>query len=725
MEHVHEPSDDSYCTTDEGGDERIEEEPGPIPITEKINEEIVIKPEGIFKTIYKIGTSGYKPFENDNVVLTCQCFYYDVRDIEKKNKIYIDFCIFNGDKEISLKHYLIPKSLNMGICSMRIDEESEIKIKFKYIYKFIDIETKKINSNNNNNNSSEDNNNKCYNLKTLPSFFTDQNFFNSNKNTFYLYFHVTLNNFYMIQNLYDNELIQKKILKISPERKLIYAKNSDIITYDIQCLYDNKILYQHEKITTELDKDFDNGKIFEIERRILENIKVNEKSQITVKAEYMKEKNKNFLEKFGIENNNNTKDIIFIIEVYNIDKYDYVFNINKDKYSKSKIIKEGFGLESPDREMFVKLKLMIKINNEIKFNTFEYDNINDYLNNDKKNYIEELNQWRDNINKENNIANINDTIDINVSKKIFESLKFPNLLSIDMKNYTLPILFRKVLVHMKRNEIRYIKSTYIDYFNINDVELYNIGTFGKDTNVNIEVYIHLYEFQNLPLFGSYSYEDKLQMLLEYKNKADECFKQNKIYRAMKIYHNLNYRFDEGDIYGHNKEEAIKLLKEKNNELYNKLNSININVHNNYALCKFKLGKIFSCYEASSKVLKDFDDKNEKALYLFAKSTLMLKFYDKAHEAVKVLIQLKPDDRNIKEIYNEVEKQYNNDKSKERNMFRKMFKYKEFKEDEKQNNNDNNKKNNNNDNNNKEEKKEENNNKKENVKTEDKNVGTDE
>jgi hypothetical protein len=84
MEHVHEPSDDSYCTTDEGGDERIEEEPGPIPITEKINEEIVIKPEGIFKTIYKIGTSGYKPFENDNVVLTCQCFYYDIRDIEKK-----------------------------------------------------------------------------------------------------------------------------------------------------------------------------------------------------------------------------------------------------------------------------------------------------------------------------------------------------------------------------------------------------------------------------------------------------------------------------------------------------------------------------------------------------------------------------------------------------------------------------------------------------------------
>ena len=53
----------------------------------------------------------------------------------------------------------------------------------------------------------------------------------------------------------------------------------------------------------------------------------------------------------------------------------------------------------------------------------------------------------------------------------------------------------------------------------------------------------------------------------YKKRADECFKkgtQAQIYRAMKIYHNLNYRFDEGDVFGSEKDkEEEKLKNEKN------------------------------------------------------------------------------------------------------------------------------------------------------------------
>ena len=50
----------------------------------------------------------------------------------------------------------------------------------------------------------------------------------------------------------------------------------------------------------------------------------------------------------------------------------------------------------------------------------------------------------------------------------------------------------------------------------------------------------------------------------------------------------------------------------------------INVHNNFALCKFKLGKIYSCYEAATKTLT-IDSENPKALFLHGKACLMLNF----------------------------------------------------------------------------------------------------
>ena len=322
--------------------------------------------------------------------------------------------------------------------------------------------------------------------------------------------------------------------------------------------------------------------------------------------------------------------------------------------------------------MLVKLKLQIKINGEIKINTFENENINEYINENK--YTEQLKEWRDNMNKKYDIKNINDEIDLEKSKKIFEELNFPNLLNIDMKMYTIPNLLRKVLVHMKRNEIIYIKTTYIDYFNINDIKLYNIGKFGKDEGIKIEIYIHLYEFQQLPLFGRYSYEDKYSQLSLYKNRADECFKKNDIYRAMKIYHNLNYRFDEGDIFGHDSQNAQNYLKENNKDLYDKLMKMRIGVHNNYALCKLKLGRIYSCYETCNKVVKNFDDKNPKALYLLGKSSLMLKFYKESVETLRKLKEIQPDNHEVDELLNEAEKANNDDLEKKKKMFKKMFKY---------------------------------------------------
>ena len=52
MEHIHEPSDDSYCTTDEDKrDINEEQDEPPIPITEKEGDIIKIKEDNIIKII--------------------------------------------------------------------------------------------------------------------------------------------------------------------------------------------------------------------------------------------------------------------------------------------------------------------------------------------------------------------------------------------------------------------------------------------------------------------------------------------------------------------------------------------------------------------------------------------------------------------------------------------------------------------------------------------------
>ena len=655
MEHVHEPSDDSYCTTDEGNSRKDEGEEPYIPISDdKLGEEIKINEDKVIKIIEKIGTSLDKPCDIDNVIVECSSYYYSIEEPNKEIPLN-DFCKFDGKEEYNLTEEIFPRSLSLAISSMRENEVALFKIKFNFIFRFIDKDLKE---------------KKLYENKYPPEFM-DKDFrtkYANNK----IYFKVKLLKFYMIRNLYDNSQIQKKILIPSNMRKNFYATDGDIVTYNMRCVYKQKEIYNKEQVKSDLDCSLDEVRMLEIEHRILENIKIGEKSVVTVVPEYMAAKNKLFLEKYNIDN---TEPIQFVVEVFDIEHYEYVYNIKKDRYSKTKILQEGFGDECPDREMYIKLKLQIKINGEIKFNTFGVNDImKDYLTNDK--YKFEVKNWREEMNKKYGIENMDEDVDYEKDGKIFDELNFPGLITIDMKNYTFPILLRKVLVHMKRNEIKYVKSTFMDYFFQDNCELYNIGTFNVDDGkTKIEIFIHLYDFKHVKSYYKLNYEEKYENLVMYKKRADECFKkgtQAQIYRAMKIYHNLNYRFDEGDVFGSEKDKEEEKLKNEKKELYENLVKMRINVHNNFALCKFKLGKIYSCYEAATKTLT-IDDKNPKALFLHGKSCLMLNFYKPAVDSLRKLKELQPDNHDIDDTLNEAEKKYNNDLENERNMFKKMFK----------------------------------------------------
>ena len=100
-----------------------------------------------------------------------------------------------------------------------------------------------------------------------------------------------------------------------------------------------------------------------------------------------------------------------------------------------------------------------------------------------------------------------------------------------------------------------------------------------------------------------SWEMKYQELTSLKEFANKLFKENKFYRASKIYHNINYRFNYGDVFGSNIDENEKKLQENNPDMLKKLLEVRLSSHLNYANAKMKMNKYFTAFETSNKVLK--------------------------------------------------------------------------------------------------------------------------
>ena len=661
----------SYISSSSSGDDEenntFDDYQGPFtsPTEDIINEEIQLKEKFITKIIKEKGDSLYKPKEIDNIIINCNAYYYNEQNEKKELK---NFCEFNGKKEINLENKILPRSLALCIQSMRINEFSIFKIKFNYIFRYLDTDKKS---------------DKIY-TNIIPIEFFDENFRKKNSSE-KIFFEVKLINYYRILNITKNGEIKKKI--ISKENKNIKSKDSDIIAYNVKCLYKNETIYEYSNKIIELDKAFYNKEISDIELYLIKNSFLKEKNCFLVEMNYLSEKYKKFLDSYpqflksdlqNLNNNeiNNINIVEFYLEIINIEHYDYVYKYkNKNNsYAKSKILHEGFGLACPDEEMFVKFKFMLKLDGDIKFNSFSnfIDIEKDYISEKNSEILNEEINWRNKMNEEFDIKYLDQEIDYIKSEKVYEKLNIENLISLDMNDYLFPSVIRKALCQMKRNEIRYIKCNYIDYIKYNELELYDIK------NNNIEIYIHLYDFREMPLFGKYSYEDKLRLISNYKAIADECFKSSKnknaeIYRAMKIYNKLMHRFSGGDVFGHDRKAAEDYLKKMNKDLYDKLFNLRINIYNNLCVTLLKLEKIESCYYTSKQLLDLFDNKNIKALYLFGKASFLLKYYEEALDIFKKIKELQPDNKDIDNDIKLAEDKLKDNLSIQHNLYKKMIK----------------------------------------------------
>ena len=642
------------------------------PSEDIINEELQLKENYILKIIKEKGNSLYKPKETDNIIINCFSYYYN----EKKEKIDIkNFCEFK-EKEINLGNKILPRSLALCIESMRINEISIFKIKFNYIFRFLDTDKKS---------------DKIY-TNIIPKELFDDNFRKKNFNE-KVFFEVKLINYFRIIDITKNGEIKKKIISkdndINNSNKI--PKESDIVSFNIKCIYKNQEIYEYINKILELDKAFYNKEIFDIELYLIKNSKLGEKNCFLIDMDYLSQKYKKYLENYpqflksnlqilNNDNNNyidNNNIVEIFLEILNIEHYNYIYKYknNYNTFAKSKILYEGFGLACPDEEMFVKFKFQLKLDGEIKYNSFP-NIINfekEYFSEKNKEVLNEVINWRNKINEEFDIKYLDQEIDYIKSEKIYEKLNFENIVSLDMNDYSFASVIRKTLCTMKRNEIKYVKCNYIDYIKYDEFEMYDIK------NKNIEIYIHLYDFREMPLFGKYSYEDKLKIITYYKNIADECFKKSKItgigymFRAMKIYNKLMHRFSGGDVFGHDREAAEDYLKKINKELYDKLFNIRINIYNNLCVTLLKLEKNNSCYLISKQILNLFDNNNIKALYLNGKASFLLKYYEEAIDIFKKIKILQPDNKDIDNDIKLAEEKYKENISIQNNLYIKMFK----------------------------------------------------
>ena len=642
-------------------------------ISEKNNDIVEVKHKQD-KTVYKLnktivnkGTSFMKPGNADNVTIDV----YSYLSIKNKDSINDSklYCINNlclENKEFNLEENVLIKIMNSIIVSMRKKEVCKFKINYDMLGKLFDF-----NDINNEFTLSEiDNKNLLVdytNIEHLVDSYNNNNYdnnkvvlntnsstiLNNKRNLIELYFIVKLNNYYISHKLLLNGDLKKKIINsdffynqdpeqeesINNNNNKCNIKEEDYINYNVIIYADEEIIKESlnnktfvEDISpiskSSLKRDNSvNPNLFNnfnaIEKILLLTMIPNEESEFYIESKYFNNAFPDIVQQHPVLKD---KFITVKIKINSVIRYNNIFRNIKHygKENKYTILQNGIGLDSPDRESYVKFKLMLRINNIIIYNSFDYinnliaNNQNNLELNDLNNFInkEESSYYINFRNEQNKIYNneSNDNIDnksnYNTNKAIFDKLdkkainSNSELFTVDMKLYSIPLSLRKVIVHMKRNEICLINTNFIDNFTIydyndtlnsNSIDIKPLIDIQNLENANIQIIIHLFEFVERPIFSNLSYVEKLEELSSKKTKAVFLFKDSKYYQASKIFNNCLYRLNTGDVFGNSSQIKSDNLYVNNFDMYNTLHDLKIALTLNLVNCYIKLNKYKKAY----------------------------------------------------------------------------------------------------------------------------------
>ena len=145
-------------------------------------------------------------------------------------------------------------------------------------------------------------------------------------------------------------------------------------------------------------------------------------------------------------------------------------------------------------------------------------------------------------------------------------------------------------------------------------------------------------------------------------------------RACKIYQNINYRFNYGDVFGAmvDMEGAERKAAKDEPEIYGKLSDLRVSTHSNLAAAKLKLNKFESVYDITSKIINEFDAGHMKALFMKGKACLKLRKLEESVEVLSKLNELYPNNQEFINELNYAKQELEAETRKKKNMFKKMI-----------------------------------------------------
>jgi hypothetical protein len=676
-------SDDSYCTTDDGGEEKENydregnfmnaDNNNEIDISENkyaVGNSIPIINNKFFKKLIKLGNNS-EVGEIDDVKVDIKCYFND--------------CIvesFNFIGDYSLEENNFPKGVKLALKTMKENEICEIMIPFKYLLKYASkhmIDEIVI----------------CD--KSLEGTKLNKKLIEFDENDMFLFI-INVISINKCMYLDSKKLVKKKTIK---EGLIGFTpKQCDMISFNLKCYADEFLLYNKDISEKHLDDLYDeklvNKEIMErIELMLIKNVKLQEKCEIYVQPDYIKNVDGlNFFSKFPIAKD---KLITYYIEVLDLKKFNYIYK-NTSRYGKNNrkhVLQNGIRQDYPDRESFVKLKLLLKIDGKIVFNSFTNKVEDDFnlinFRNDEDSLV--YKDYREKMNEKYNYTDEDKEDNFIVNKEIFEGFDLSQVKSnncfnknhfdFDMKSYDLPISLRKVLVHMKRNEIVYFTTDFIDYMQVGDFIIQDIKS-DVNKNVKIEFVVHLFEFLHRKIFSNLDFSDKLDFLKNCKEQATLAFKQNRFFKALKIFHNVYFRFHYGDVFGNSSKIKTDNLKENSPDLYNEILNIKISSYTNLSNISLKLGKYDKCVQIIDELLEDEmnnldEERIIKLLYIkgFALGNNInnIESLNNAKKTLERLLGLKDNHKCFEEVKDKLKEIISNItiiENKQKNLFKKMI-----------------------------------------------------
>lgn len=595
-------------------------------------------PNKVTKEILKVGKGVRYP----NNQFRCKCkykmYFFDHTEIESSNGETVDIVL--NDKQW-------PEGLRMAIGKMRKGEIAKIKIKKSYGFSTT-IDPEKL---------------------RIPKGWEEGENLERLKNKGIIY-ELELVDWDIRDDITNDGQLVKIVHKRS-KASMEKPNGIDEVLIDIKVFQmDPKTVY-FEK--TDWNVLMDDPLITHSGTEVIKTMRVGEVAEGIAQPEYYKQHDLDAIKRWGLQEHKplhihiELKDYVTIIDWYN------------DRKTLRRTLKRGYK-RVPFYESTVTVRMKIEVNGKTKFdNMLDTEEFNIYqinqrqrreLDKKKKNLtgLKVVEITGDSPEQQEDYARLESEIkekeeEINQIRYKTEPVQFC------LYEYTLPSLIGKVIKTMYKDEVAQVNTNRVDKMTNNfSSNFIKSEWFSEGTN-DIQVLIHLVDFDQPEIFYKLPINEKLERILKYKKVATDFFKAGLFKKACKMYQKINGYYNFGDANNNYLKEDEE--SEGFKKAYEELWALKEPCFMNVAVCKIKFEEYESIIDITNQVI-DFNPNSLKAWYFRGRAFFGLQEYDEALQSYKRALEIDPNHAASKTAYEQTKKTRANFIAKEESKYKQIF-----------------------------------------------------